>query len=223
VKDVQVVHRRHVETHLTTLCKSLDEVEQVWINPVSTGEGYVLGPNWDKFFTEQWTNLNGLSELYGLEEVVPELQRQKKASMAAGSQLGGQSAIKHGWLNRKEICNPFNYPMLVDKPYGDMPILPTLRLTVGYGGGLPLDSHENEWGRDKKMIADQVTSDRGRRDIWLGPTDHARIIDQGWVGVEGGEFVVLPKSHPVLVVSAMDSGVWLGGFRFGGVEIIALD
>lgn len=224
VKDTQVVHQKRVDTHLTNLCKSLDAVEQAWNGTGQSAEEDfgASGPKWDRFFTDQWAQLDDLSRLFGLENVVAESRGANRAPTTALTQSREQSAMKHGWSNRKEICNPFNYPMLVDKPYGDMPILPTLRLTVGYGQGLPLDNPENKWGRGSPMIADQVTSDRGRIDTWLGPSDHARIIDQGWVGVEGGDFEVLPNSYPVLIVSAVDSGIWLGGFRFGGVEIIRL-
>ncbi|KAK5011135.1 hypothetical protein LTR28_005418 [Elasticomyces elasticus] len=133
--------------------------------------------------------------------------------------------------------NPFNWPIRLSKnnrddnftsSRPDLPGRPPICFSAGYGKHVgPIKAYFMDYSRGHDMLSTQALltpKDPGsntRVEYWLEQSEYFGNMDEGWIYLEGNEpFQVVEKRRPILITCAIDSGNWLGGFRFGQVDFI---
>lgn len=135
--------------------------------------------------------------------------------------------------------NPMNFPTWHKNPRDeelresihDSPSRPAFCLSAGYRKRvLPINFDELSYGPAHDLLAHQilmpaetnpnVPDAKTRVDYWIQQEESLVNRDKGWVTFcHEVSFEVVKGRQPTFVVCAIDSGNWLGGFRFGGIHL----
>ena len=130
--------------------------------------------------------------------------------------------------NDGDYPNPLRFPVWPDHKSPAYPDRPLLHLSAGYGR-LPyaIADYNITYGPGQASVADQVLLELSephlRLDHVVTSMQYYRNTQSGWIDIKSdGLFEVVQGRAPAFVVSNLDTGGWQGGFRFGGVELRAL-
>ena len=156
--------------------------------------------------------------------------------------IGGRSYDPEQETAEFASCvNPFNFPVWKTGQDHDIPHRPALCLSAGYARSVhPTDLGQIDYSTGHELFAHQVLlpaqEDRSRRgtqdvpdtstrvDHWIDQETFFENVDYGWIESRPAMyFSIVDGKQPTFVFSAIDSGNWIGGFRFGGVHLEAVD
>ncbi|KAK5116883.1 hypothetical protein LTR85_009143 [Meristemomyces frigidus] len=138
--------------------------------------------------------------------------------------------------------NPMNFPVwhrvagkgVLQHAMHDTPSRPALCLSAGYSKTvLPINFANLNYETGHDLLAHQVLlpaetmpgrpnppQASTRVDYWLRQEEYFRRMHEGWIVLSPDMlFEVVKGRPPTFMVCAIDSGIWLGGFRFAGVHL----